>query len=209
MVRVRRAAAEMGAWYSTISRWPGEGSETRRLSRRTGGRGVRRLRRGSDAKHKTLGVGAGRQVQAAVRGKAVGQDQALRLGAVETQAADLIAGQRGRLDDQRVAAAAGRLELGAGLGLAAEQRPQPLPAGVVEIGQVERALALPAVDLLGRDPLLAEVGAGHIVRRIHKEEQDKDDQVDADQDGQGVQRAADDIGDHGASARVRAGRPRR
>ena len=101
------------------------------------------------------------------------------------------------------------LKLGAGLGLGAEHGPQPLPAGVVEIGQVERALALPAVDLLGRDPLLAEVGASHIVRRIHKEEQAKDDQVDADQDGQGVQRTADDIGNHGASARVRAGRPRR
>jgi hypothetical protein len=48
----------------------------------------------------------------------------------------------------------------------------------------------PAVNLFWGDAFRTEVGSGHIVWRIHKEKQAKDNQVDPDQDRYGVQRPA-------------------
>jgi hypothetical protein len=69
---------------------------------------------------------------------------------------------------------------------------------------VVAALGLPLLDRFGRHPLGAQLHARHVVRRIDDEEQQEGDQVDPDQDRDGVQQATDDVSEHGlVPARLR------
>ena len=81
-------------------------------------------------------------------------------------------------------------------------------------GLVIAMLALPAGDGVRRDVLGAEVNARHVVRRVDHEEQREGDEVDPQQDGDGVEDAADEVvkqldnpGDGGATRFAENQRP--
>ena len=87
------------------------------------------------------------------------------------------------------------------------QLPRPLLLAVPEQRLVVAALHLPFLDRVLRDALAADVHPRHVVRRVHREEQQEREQVDADQDQHAVADTADDVVDHGAApsaASVRA-----
>ena len=86
------------------------------------------------------------------------------------------------------------------------QLPRALRLAVPEQRLVVAALDLPLLDRVLRDALAADVHPRHVVRRVHREEQQEREEVDADQDQHAVADPADDVVDHGAapSARERA-----
>ena len=87
------------------------------------------------------------------------------------------------------------------------QLPRALLLAVPEQRLVVAALHLPLLDRVLRDALAADVHPRHVVRRVHREEQQEREQVDADQDQHAVADPADDVVDHDAApsaASVRA-----
>jgi hypothetical protein len=74
-------------------------------------------------------------------------------------------------------------------------RPRRWPR-IEEQRLVVAALGLPALDRFRRHALDAELHARHVVGRVDDEEQREGDQVHPDQDRQGVEQAADEIGEH-------------
>ena len=69
------------------------------------------------------------------------------------------------------------------------------------------ALGLPLLDRLRRHPLRTQLHARDVVRRIDDEEQQEGDQVHPDQDGNGIEQPADDVGDHRVSLLQAQARP--
>jgi hypothetical protein len=88
-------------------------------------------------------------------------------------------------------------------------RRQPAGLGIDQQRLVVAALDLPFLDRLRRHPLDAQLHARHVVRRIDHEEQRKGDEIHPDQDGQRVEKAANDVSKHCrdyAKSRCRTGR---
>src|SRR3989344_4333660 len=69
---------------------------------------------------------------------------------------------------------------------------------------VVAVILLPFDDSLGRDALDAEMDARHVIRTVDEEKQRKGDQVHTDQDRNGIQQPAHDIGDHRSLLRIPA-----
>jgi hypothetical protein len=63
---------------------------------------------------------------------------------------------------------------------------------------VVTVVGFPLLDGLRRNALRAELHARHVVGRIDDEEQQERNEVDPDQDRDGVERAPDDVGEHQA-----------
>ena len=83
----------------------------------------------------------------------------------------------------------------------------PSSFAVPEQRLVVAALHLPFLDRVLRHALAADVHPRHVVRRVHGEEQQEREQVDADQDQHAVADPAQDVMDHSAApsaASVRA-----
>ena len=59
-------------------------------------------------------------------------------------------------------------------------------------------ISFPFLYCFFRYPLLPELHAGNIIRRVHNKKQYKSDYIDSDQDRQGIQNAANNIINHSA-----------
>ena len=79
----------------------------------------------------------------------------------------------------------------------------PWRRGVVEQRQVVAVVLLPGLDRLRGHPLGAELDAGHVVRGVDHEKQHEGQHVHPDQDRDGIEGPADDVGDHRAALRSR------
>ncbi len=92
-----------------------------------------------------------------------------------------------------------RLGVEDGLG----ERRQSVSLVIDEQRLVITVLALPVRDRLRRHVLLAQLGHRHVIRGIHHEKQGESQQVDPDQNGNGVQQASDYVGKHQLSPALR------